>query len=83
MSGGDPLSRLRFCVEEIDRVFGGGFARENPALVGVVMQTAASDFAALAISHSLDNIAGALLEDVAELEPRGALVRPSVRGVIR
>ena len=39
---GDPISRLRFCVEEIDRTLGPGFAREHPELVAAVMQTAAS-----------------------------------------
>jgi hypothetical protein len=42
----DPISRLELARREIDRVFGDGHARAHPELVAVVVQSAASDWAA-------------------------------------
>ena len=39
----DPVSRLKLAQAEVDRVFGTGFAKANPALVAAVMTSAASD----------------------------------------
>ena len=62
----DPISRFAFAVQEIDRTLGPGYAKQHPEVVCAVMQSAASDYAALALARSLDNIALALTEEVAE-----------------
>jgi hypothetical protein len=59
-------------------VFGPGFAAAHPDVVVAVMQTAASDFAALAIARAIQDVAAALVEP----EPaRGELARPA--GLLR
>jgi hypothetical protein len=65
----DPISRLQFARDEIDRVFGTNYAREHPEVVTAIMATAASDFAALAIAAALHDIAAALAD-----EPAGAVM---------
>jgi hypothetical protein len=59
----DPISRLQIVQQEIDRVFGAGYAAENPNLVIAVMNAASSDYAAQLIARSLRDIAVALLEE--------------------
>jgi hypothetical protein len=59
----DPISRLQIVQQEIDRVFGAGYAAEKPHLVIAVMNAASSDYAAQLIAHSLRDIAQALLVD--------------------
>jgi hypothetical protein len=59
----DPISRLQIVQQEIDRVFGAGYAAEKPDLVIAVMNAASSDYAAQLIAHSLRDIAEALLVD--------------------
>jgi hypothetical protein len=59
----DPISRLQFARDEIDRVFGAGYAAAHPEVLVVVMQSAASDFAALAIARSLQDVAAALIDE--------------------
>ena len=34
----DPVSRLQFAQQEIDKVFGPGYAREHPEVLVVVVQ---------------------------------------------
>jgi hypothetical protein len=58
----DPISRLQFARDEIDRVFGDGYAADHPDVVTAVMLTAATDFAALALAGAIDHVAMALLE---------------------
>jgi hypothetical protein len=58
----DPVSRLAVARQEIDRVFGPGYAAAHPDVVTAVMLTAATDFATLAIARALDHIAMALME---------------------
>lgn len=67
---------LHEAVRNIDAKFGAGYAKENPVLVGALVQAAASDYAASlaaavsqdgsmnvsAISDSLDRIARAIAE---------------------
>lgn len=52
--------------EDIDKIFGEGFAAKNPSLVAAYMQTAALDFATMFglqnVSESLDGIAERLGE---------------------
>jgi hypothetical protein len=57
-----PISRLQFAQQEIDRVFGDGYATAHPGIVAAVMQSAATgDYAAQLIAHGLGQIANALL----------------------
>jgi hypothetical protein len=42
----DPVSRLQFARDEINKTFGVGFAEQHPEVVVVVVQSAASDWAA-------------------------------------
>ena len=57
----DPISRLQLARDEIDRCFGENYARENPQLVTVVVQSAASDWAAARIAVAIERVAEALL----------------------
>jgi hypothetical protein len=58
----DPVSRLQIVREEIDRVFGPGYAAAHPEILVGVLQSAASDFAALTIARALQDVALALAE---------------------
>jgi hypothetical protein len=51
---------------EIDRALGPAYARQHPDVICSVMQSAASDYAAMVLARSLDNIALALTEESAE-----------------
>ena len=62
----DPISRLEFARQEIDRVFGSGHARQHPEVVVAVMQTAASDWAASRLAVAIERVAAALVEPVEE-----------------
>jgi hypothetical protein len=44
-----PISWLQFAQQEIDRVFGDGYAAANPRLVASVVESATSDWAAATI----------------------------------
>jgi hypothetical protein len=66
----DPVSRLKLVRDEIDKAFGDGFAQAHPELVAATMQSAASDYLALALVRGLQDIAAALL---VEDEPPGPL----------
>jgi hypothetical protein len=59
----DPLARLQSARDEIDRVFGSGYAQANPDVVSAVMISASLDFHGLIISRALEGVAGALFED--------------------
>jgi hypothetical protein len=65
----DPISRLEFARDEIDRVFGPGYAAAHPDVVSAVMISASLDWAATTIAAAL------VVED--EPAPR-ELVRPSL-----
>jgi hypothetical protein len=58
----DPIARLEFCRQEVDRIFGGGHAAANPELVSTIMLTAALDFAAIRLSAAIEQVAMALAE---------------------
>jgi hypothetical protein len=60
------MSRLEFAREEIDRVLGAGFAGAHPEMVAIVMQTAASDWAASRLAVAIERVAAALVEPVEE-----------------
>jgi hypothetical protein len=57
----DPVSRLQLAHDEINKTFGVGFAEQHPEVVVAVMQSAASDWAAIAVARALQSIADALL----------------------
>jgi hypothetical protein len=46
----DPISRLEFAREEVDRVFGAGYAVAHPDVVAAVMISASMDWAAMTIA---------------------------------
>ena len=52
----DPISRLQLARQEIDRVFGPGYAVEHPKLVAVVMQSASSDYAAQLVACAIEHV---------------------------
>jgi hypothetical protein len=58
----DPVSRLQFARDEIDRVFGRGYASENPDVVAAVMMAASTDFMALTIARAITDAATVLAE---------------------
>jgi hypothetical protein len=76
----DPISRLQFARDEIDRVFGENFAAANPSLVSAVMSTAATDFAALTIARAIDRVAAALTETelIVDERPVSGIIRAHV-----
>ena len=59
----DPISRLQLAREEIDRVFGAGYAAAHPDVLAVTVQTAASDWAAARLAVATERVAQALLVD--------------------
>ena len=79
----DPITRLRFARDQIDRVFGDGYAAAHPDLVVAVMSTATINFATVMIVDALERVAMALVEP----EENGAgivranelLIRPGAR----
>lgn len=51
---------LREAVDQIDRVFGSGFAKKNPELVSVFMQVCAQDLHTAMLKCGAQDIAAAL-----------------------
>jgi hypothetical protein len=58
----DPLDRLTLAQQKIDELFGSGFARAHPEMVVVVVQSAASDWAAQRLAVAIEHVAMALVE---------------------
>ena len=56
----DPISRLQLAEQEIDRVFGPGYAAAHPELVAAVMAAASSDYAVQLVARAIEHIAEAL-----------------------
>jgi hypothetical protein len=71
----DPVSRLRFCRDEIDKTFGAGFAQANPNLVAAVMLSASMDFHGLTLARVLEDVAHALAEEEPIVPVRRGLTR--------
>ena len=68
----DPISRLQFARDEVNRVFGEGYAAAHPDVVSAVMLSASLDWAAM-------TIASALVEPVEEATmPGNGLLRPEL-----
>jgi hypothetical protein len=53
-------------VNDIDEIFGKGYAAKRPELGGSYMQTAALDFAAAIIAGAIEQVASALQSEAAE-----------------
>jgi hypothetical protein len=70
----NPISRLEFAKDEIDRVFGRGHSRDHPEVVNTVMLSASLDFLGLTIARGMREITVALLEDAPP--PGDGLFRP-------
>jgi hypothetical protein len=68
----DPISRLEFARDEIDRVFGPGYAAEHPDVVSAVMISASLDWAATTIAAAL------VVEDEPTPAQAPAPMRPSL-----
>jgi hypothetical protein len=65
----DPLDRLSLAQQKIDELFGANYAREHPEVVVVVVQSAASDWAAQRLGIAIERVAEALLvEEAAETQ---------------
>ena len=71
----DPISRLEVVRREIDRVFGDGYAAAHPELVAVVMQPAASEWAASPLAGAIERVAVALLAEDEEMQNGAGIVR--------
>ena len=75
----DPLSRLQMARDEINKTFGPNFAEQHPEVVVVVVQSAASDWAATRLAIAIERVAEALLVEEAETQhivPARELLRP-------
>jgi hypothetical protein len=55
----DPVSRLQLARDEINKLFGVGFAEQHPEVVVVVVQS--SDWAATRLAVAIERVAEALL----------------------
>jgi hypothetical protein len=75
-------SRLELARDEVDRVFGEGYAAAHPQMVLAVMNTAATDWAARLLGAALEDIAAALVEGGVGLSGTAGLVAPP-RGLVR
>jgi hypothetical protein len=58
----DPLDRLTLAQQKIDELFGPGFAQGHPEVLMVVVQSAASDWAAARLAAAIEHVAIALTE---------------------
>jgi hypothetical protein len=75
----DPLDRLNLAQQKIDELFGADYAREHPEVLVMVMQSAASDWAATRLAVAIERVADALLieEETQRILPAHELrVRP-------
>ena len=52
-SDANPLTRLEFARQEIDRIFGNGYAERHPEILAVVMQSATTDWAAARLATAI------------------------------
>jgi hypothetical protein len=77
------LDRLQTAQQRIDALFGADYARSHPeVLVVVVVQSAASDWAAARLGIAIERVAEALLVEEAETQrilPARELLRPRPR----
>ena len=72
----DPLDRLQTAAQKIDALFGADYARSHPEVLVVVVQSAASDWAAQRLGVAIERIAEALAEPEEHIVPARELLRP-------
>jgi hypothetical protein len=74
----DPLDRLTLAQQKIDELFGPDFARAHPEVLVVVVQSAASDWAAARLAAAIEHVAIALAEpeETQRILPARELLRP-------
>lgn len=51
---------LDYAVERIDAVFGHGYAKDHPELVGAFIRSCADDFATGMLDNGIDNLVNAI-----------------------
>ena len=69
----DPLDRLQTAQQKIDELFGANYARSHPEVLVVVVQSAASDWAAQRLGVAIERVAEALPVEEAETHIVSAL----------
>ena len=74
----DPLDRLTLAQQKIDELFGPNYAKLHPELLVVVVQSAASDWAAARLAAAIEHVAIALAEpeEPQRILPAHELMRP-------
>ena len=74
----DPLDRLTLAQQKIDELFGPNYAQQHPELLIVVVQSAASDWAAARLATAIEHVAIALAEpeEPQRILPAHELLRP-------
>jgi hypothetical protein len=65
----DPLDRLTLAQQKIDELFGVDYARTHPEVLVVVVQSAASDWAAARLGAAIERVAEALLVEEEPVPP--------------
>ena len=60
----DPLDRLNLAQQKIDELFGADYAREHPEVLVVVVQSAASDWAAARLAAAIEHVAITVLAQI-------------------
>ena len=58
----ERLDRLQTATQKIDELFGADYARSHPEVLVVVVQSAASDWAAARLAAAIEHVAIALAE---------------------
>jgi hypothetical protein len=71
----DPVTRLQFCRDEIDRCFGFRIAAAHPEVIVATMQAATWDHAALVLARAITSFGGALLVDADAMPADSAISR--------
>jgi hypothetical protein len=70
------LDRLQTAAQKIDALFGAGYAAAHPEVLVVVVQSAASDWAAARLAAAIEHVAIALAEPEQHIVPARELLRP-------
>ena len=70
------LDRLQTAQQKIDALFGADYARAHPEVLVVVVQSAASDWAAARLAAAIEHVAIALAEPEQHIVPAHELLRP-------
>ena len=79
----ERLDRLQTAQREVDRVFGAGYAAAHPEVLVVVVQSAASDWAAARLATAIEHVAIALAEPEEDAAHRAGARAATPTPVIR